>query len=342
MWVLLQRQHLPCHTERISRTWVFGKQCSGDDRSGIIVIKKYCHYPCCEGSCLCVWFLQCTKVSITKDLIHLVRLPILSMHCSWKMSASSSSSSLKFLESGLSSNATTRTSTSWRRRKEKGGGNCRGMIVEQRTSKRLYELLAEQVHLETVQMAEQETARQLIAETSQKLSAAIQGTANNLQGAKVAQTMLSAGNAKLNASTKQLADIKRERKNWREAKKTGADGSRQKEDCWQCYAWTYIRTCCQEMKTSLTEWLCQGYTLHRYSRCFREWTPLPMWACLTCASILQLLWKVNKVAHLNNLFLAAAVFFFVKLCDNILAWTNGNFNVLKMSWNFTMFLSWKK
>jgi len=87
------------------------------------------------------------------------------------------------------------------------------MIVEQRTSKRLYELLAEQVHLETVQMAEQETARQLIAETSQKLSAAIQGTANNLQGAKVAQTMLSAGNAKLNASTKQLADIKRERKN---------------------------------------------------------------------------------------------------------------------------------
>ena len=81
------------------------------------------------------------------------------------------------------------------------------MRVEQRTSKRLHE----QVQLETVQMAEQETARQLIAEASQKLSAAVQGTANNLQGAKVAQAMLSASNAKLNASTKQLADIKHEK-----------------------------------------------------------------------------------------------------------------------------------
>jgi len=35
-------------------------------------------------------------------------------------------------------------------------------------------------------MDEQETARQLIAEASQKLSAAVQGLANNLQGAKVA------------------------------------------------------------------------------------------------------------------------------------------------------------
>ena len=33
------------------------------------------------------------------------------------------------------------------------------MRVEQRTSKRLHEQLAEQVQLETVQMAEQETAR---------------------------------------------------------------------------------------------------------------------------------------------------------------------------------------
>ena len=49
--------------------------------------------------------------------------------------------------------------------------------------------------------------------------------------------------------------------------------------------------------------------VHRHIRCFRERMPLRMWACLTCASILQLLWKVNKVAHLNNLFLAAAVFF---------------------------------
>jgi len=55
------------------------------------------------------------------------------------------------------------------------------VTVEQRTSIRLHEQLAEQVQLETVQMAEQETTRQLIAETSQKLSAAVQGTANNLQ-----------------------------------------------------------------------------------------------------------------------------------------------------------------
>ena len=60
------------------------------------------------------------------------------------------------------------------------------MRAEQRTSKRLHEQLAEQVRLETVQMGEQETARQLIAEASRKLSAAVQGPANNLQGAKVA------------------------------------------------------------------------------------------------------------------------------------------------------------
>jgi len=61
------------------------------------------------------------------------------------------------------------------------------------------------------QIAEQETARQLISEASQKLSEAVQGKANNLQGAKVAQAMLSVGNEKLTACTKQLADIKREK-----------------------------------------------------------------------------------------------------------------------------------
>ena len=50
-------------------------------------------------------------------------------------------------------------------------------------------------------MVEQETARHLIAEASQKFSAAVQGTVNNLQGAEVAQAMLSAANKKLNAST---------------------------------------------------------------------------------------------------------------------------------------------
>jgi len=60
-------------------------------------------------------------------------------------------------------------------------------------------------------MAEQETARQLFLEASKKLSEAVQGKGNNLQGAKVAQAMLSAGNEKLNASIKHLADIKHEK-----------------------------------------------------------------------------------------------------------------------------------
>ena len=98
-----------------------------------------------------------------------------------------------------------------RRRKDKEGASCRGSESWAKAHKRLHEQLAEQVQLETVQMAEQETARLLIAEASQKLSAAVQGMANNLQGAKVAQAILSAGNAKLNASTKQLADMKHEK-----------------------------------------------------------------------------------------------------------------------------------
>jgi len=43
--------------------------------------------------------------------------------------------------------------------------------------------LAEQAQLETVQMAEHETARQLILEATKKLSEAVQRTANILQGA---------------------------------------------------------------------------------------------------------------------------------------------------------------
>ena len=83
------------------------------------------------------------------------------------------------------------------------------------TSKRLHEQLAEQAQLETMQMIEQETARQLLSEASQKLFEAVQGTANNVQGAKFAQAMLSAGNENLNASrpTKQLDDIGKQKKN---------------------------------------------------------------------------------------------------------------------------------
>ena len=72
----------------------------------------------------------------------------------------------------------------------------------------MHEQLAEQAQLEMAQIAEQETARRLISEASQKLSEAVQRKANNLQGAKVAQAMLSVGNEKLTACTKQLADEK--------------------------------------------------------------------------------------------------------------------------------------
>ena len=56
--------------------------------------------------------------------------------------------------------------------------------VEQRTSKCLHEQLAEQAQLETVQMAEQETARQLISEASKKLSEAVQAPRNRVQSTR--------------------------------------------------------------------------------------------------------------------------------------------------------------
>ena len=52
----------------------------------------------------------------------------------------------------------------------------------------------------------------VISEATTKLSEAVHGTVNNLQCAKVAQAMLSAVSEKLNASTKQLADIRHEKK----------------------------------------------------------------------------------------------------------------------------------
>jgi len=133
--------------------------------------------------------------------------------------------------------------------------------VEQRTSKCLHEQLAEQAQLETVQMAEQETARQLILEASKKLSEAVQETGINLQGAKVAQAMLSAGNEKLNASIKQLANIKHEKeKNRREKLRKLERTCKQQDDCWQCCTSQYVRSCCHKTKTSLKNGLCYGYT----------------------------------------------------------------------------------
>ena len=136
-------------------------------------------------------FGSCTKVPITKDFIHAVR----HAHSEYAL----------FLENQR------KQALLEEEQKIKNEEAAEAKRVEQRTSKRLHEQLTEQAQLEVVQMAEQETARQLIAEASHKLSAALQGTANNLQGAKVAQAMLSAGNEKLSASTKQLADIKHEK-----------------------------------------------------------------------------------------------------------------------------------
>ena len=48
----------------------FGEQCSGDRGEGIIVRTKYCRSSGCEGSYLSG---SCTKVPITKDLIHAVK-----------------------------------------------------------------------------------------------------------------------------------------------------------------------------------------------------------------------------------------------------------------------------
>jgi len=89
-------------------------------------------------------FGSCTKVPMTKDLIHSVR----HTHSEYAL----------FLE-----NERRQALVEEETKKEEA---AEAMRVEQRTSKRLHEQLAEQVQLETVQMAEQETARQLIAETS--------------------------------------------------------------------------------------------------------------------------------------------------------------------------------
>ena len=81
--------------------------------------------------------LVCTEVHITKDLIHAVR----HAHSEYAL----------LLENEL------KQALVEEEKKKKEAAEA--MRVEQRTSKRLHEQLAEQVQLETVQMAEQETAR---------------------------------------------------------------------------------------------------------------------------------------------------------------------------------------
>lgn len=69
--------------------------------------------------------------------------------------------------------------------------------------------IKEQDGLETQQMQEQETAKQLINEAALKLSVSLKN--NDMAGAKVAQVMLSAGNQKLQDTFKQLSEIRDEK-----------------------------------------------------------------------------------------------------------------------------------
>jgi len=70
-------------------------------------------------------------------------------------------------------------------------------------------VIKEQEELETQQMQEQETAKQLINEATLKLSASLKKT--DMAGAKVAQVMLSAGNEKLQETSTQLSLIRDEK-----------------------------------------------------------------------------------------------------------------------------------
>ena len=65
----------------------------------------------------------------------------------------------------------------------------------------MYEHLVEQALQEAIQLAEQETARELISKASKKLA----HTLHNPQDAMVAQSLLNARNKKLSIPTKQLA-----------------------------------------------------------------------------------------------------------------------------------------
>jgi len=83
-------------------------------------------------------FGSCTEVPITKDLIHAVRRA----HSEYAL----------FLENECKQALV-------EEEEKKMEEAAEAMRVEKRTSKRLHEQLAEPVQLETVQMAEQETAR---------------------------------------------------------------------------------------------------------------------------------------------------------------------------------------
>lgn len=78
-------------------------------------------------------------------------------------------------------------------------------------------LIREQEKKESEQVLEQETAKQLISEASSKLSVSLKK--NDLGGAKVAQVMLSAGDLKLQETSKQLLSIREEKEKYQQKMK---------------------------------------------------------------------------------------------------------------------------
>ena len=70
-------------------------------------------------------------------------------------------------------------------------------------------LIAEQETLEVAQLQEQDITKQVMGEAATKLSLSVQH--NDIKEAKVAQVMLSAGNAQLQDTSQQLAEIREEK-----------------------------------------------------------------------------------------------------------------------------------
>ena len=83
-------------------------------------------------------------------------------------------------------------------------------------------------------MLEQDTAWELISEASKKLTEALQQGQGNVQSVKVAQVMLSAGNEKLNAGAKQLADKSEEGKNFQQAASAKGESTECRRKCCDC------------------------------------------------------------------------------------------------------------
>ena len=83
--------------------------------------------------------------------------------------------------------------------------------IKEKARSALLEQLKEQEKLKESQLQEQDAARESICEASRKLTEALQGSGKDLQSAKVAQVMWTAGSDKLNAAAKQIVNIKQQK-----------------------------------------------------------------------------------------------------------------------------------